>query len=179
MIKYYFIDDNILTILLKTKNPEIITATNEKIVSGALVTIESTIDEFLKSKGIEMTFEALQNTEEGNVPKNVLELLKGEELASLIDNNFQLYYKAFLDQFWPTLSETNRLDIEAYLNDYQNIQKEYNDLLIEKLETFEYLKKQLLINLGVANPALEGQAQPVQQPQINLGGSISKEEPAQ
>ena len=82
----------------------------------------------------------------------------------MIDKNVQLFYKVFIDAYWGKISLAAQQDIEQYLNEYDDIQKELNKLIVENIDAINELTELLREKLIKENSS---------NIKVNLGGGMS------
>lgn len=167
MINRYLIDANVLSVLLRTKDKDVIENNYNKVLIGLETVVDETINEFFKQKGLTIDFVTIKALPSDKLDPNVSILLKSKELGESIDRNVQLFFKKLIEVYWDKLNDAERLDIENYLNNYEQVYKERLKLVLDNIDAINQVSDQL--KNSIISDYNSGR--------VNLGGNLTKSIP--
>jgi len=163
----YIIDREILAILFKNSDPVEVDGMYQDYLNSLNNLIKEATKQYLAEKGIgegdltiAINLDALGDDQQPNFKDpRVLELLKSEELAKLIESRMENFIKLIYAAQLPELPEDEKLKLNKYLK--------------TKEKDFELGKVQFLAGLKAAKYVLLSENNTSQPPSINLGGVTS------
>jgi len=165
MDQKYYVDKNVLSVLLKTTNDTIVMDNFEKMLNGLTLVINSTINEFLKGKGVQMDYDSIRELDDSQLDPKIKDLLKSKELMQLVDANTQQYFKVIVNGNIGGLSPETQKDVMDYMNGLVAMNQEQNQLILENVDAINEVSQ--ILKTSILNEAKSNA--------VNLGGNLSNQ----